>query len=60
MIAKELNISPITIKAHLDNKVLKPKKFIFRWSNNNINKNINKMTINIIKQISLFYISPNP
>lgn len=39
MIAKELNISPITIKAHLDNKVLKPKKFIFRWSNNNINKN---------------------
>ena len=39
MIAKELNISPITIKAHLDNKVLKPKKFIFRWSNNNISKN---------------------
>lgn len=39
MIAKELNISNLTIKAHLDNKVLKPKKFIFRWSNNNINKN---------------------
>ena len=39
MIAKELNISYLTIKAHLNNKVLKPKKFIFRWSNNNINKN---------------------
>ena len=23
----------------MNNKVLKPKKFIFRWSNNNINKN---------------------
>ena len=39
MIAKELNISPITIQSHMNNKVLKPKKFIFKWSNSNISKN---------------------